>query len=112
MKKELLIVIAVVMAAAVCLCGCSSTGQGFAKEGYDFSKVDKIAIVDVTGKIHGEGVKNEICDFLGMELLRKGYSPVERSQIQSLLKEQNFPVPQKDPDPKVIIQNEKKLAVA
>jgi len=29
-----------------------------------------------------------------------------------LLKEQNLPVSQKDPDPKVIIQNEKKLAVA
>jgi hypothetical protein len=29
-----------------------------------------------------------------------------------LLIEQNLPVPHKNPDPKIIIQNEKKLAVA
>jgi len=91
MKKEVLIIIVVSMAAAgIFACGCTSVGESIAKEGYDFSTVDKIAVVDVTGKVHGEDVRNQICDFLEMELLKKGYSPVERSRVQTLLKERKF----------------------
>ncbi|MFH1615133.1 MAG: CsgG/HfaB family protein [Planctomycetota bacterium] len=69
--------------------GCSS-GEGSFRQGYDFSKVEKIAVIDVLGDVQGEGVKNEISDFFVSELLKKGYSPIERAQVQNILKEQQF----------------------
>jgi hypothetical protein len=69
--------------------GCSS-GESYFRAGYDFGKVDKIAVVDVQGDVRGEAVKNQIGDFFVMELLKKGYAPVERAQVQALLKEQEF----------------------
>jgi len=75
--------------AAVVLGGCSS-GESFVKAGYDFSKINNVAVIDVSGDLDNEGEKNQIADFLNMEMLRKGYSPVERGRIQTLLKEQEF----------------------
>ncbi len=71
------------------LFGCARGSSEFRK-GYDFSKVNTVAVVDVVGPVGSEGAKNQIADFVVMELLRKGYSPVERSQVQSLLQEQDF----------------------
>ena len=42
------------------------------------------------GPVGGEAAKNQIADFFAMELLKKGYSPIERSQVQILLNEQKF----------------------
>lgn len=47
-------------------------------------------MVDVIGPVGGEAAKNQIADFFVMELLKKGYSPIERSQVQILLNEQKF----------------------
>ena len=47
-------------------------------------------MVDVIGPIGSEAAKNQIADFFVMELLKKGYSPIERSQVQILLNEQKF----------------------
>lgn len=69
--------------------GCTS-GESHFRAGYDFSQVEKVAVVDVFGAVHGEAAKNQIGDFFVMELLKKGYAPVERSQVQSLLNEQDF----------------------
>jgi hypothetical protein len=69
--------------------GCSS-GEGSFRAGYDFSSIDKIAVVEVTGYFKQEGVRNQIASFVEMELLKRGYSPIERSRIQSLLDEQEF----------------------
>ncbi len=84
----------------VCLCtllaallvnGCATgTGESFMRAGYDFSQLNKVAVIEVSGAVRGEGAKNQIGDFLAMELLRKGYTPVERAQVQALLKEQKF----------------------
>jgi len=75
--------------AAVLCCGCGSS-EGYHRQGYDFYQVNKIAIVDVTGPVSSEAVKNRISDYFVMELLKKGYSPVDRAQIQALLKKQGF----------------------
>lgn len=70
--------------------GCATgKGESFAKAGYDFSKIDKVAIIDVTG-IRSEAAKNQVIDFYAMEMLPKGYTLVERSQVKSILKEQEF----------------------
>ena len=67
-----------------------STGESFVKQGYDFGRVDKVAVVSVEGDVEGEAAKNQIADFFGMELLKKGYNPVERQQVQKVLTEQQF----------------------
>ena len=74
---------------AVYVGGCAK-GESYQRAGFDFSKINKIAIVDVIGDVGGDAARNQISDFWSMELLKKGYIPVERGQIQSLLKEQNF----------------------
>lgn len=77
------------LGVAVLFTGCTSS-ESFARKGYDFYQVDKIAVVDVIGPVGGEAAKNQIADMFVMELLKKGYSPIERSQVQVLLKEQKF----------------------
>lgn len=68
--------------------GCySRVGESSYRAGYDFSKVDKIAIVAVEGAIKSEPVKNQIAEFFAMELLKKGYAPIGRAHVKTLLKE-------------------------
>lgn len=69
--------------------GCTS-GEGYFRNDYDYSSVQKIAVVDVIGPVGGEAARNQIADFFAMELLKKGYSPIERAQVHVLLKEQEF----------------------
>lgn len=77
--------------AALLVAGCaSSEGESYATAGYDFSSLNKIAIVEVIGRVYGDTVKNQISDFYTMELIKKGYTVIERSQVQSVLKEQEF----------------------
>lgn len=76
-------------AVVVSLLGCS-TAESYYQKGYDFNQIDKVAVVDVVGPVGGEAAKNQIADFFVMELLNKGYSPIERSQVQILLNEQKF----------------------
>ncbi|MCE5186157.1 MAG: CsgG/HfaB family protein [Planctomycetaceae bacterium] len=73
----------------ISLAGCASS-ESFCKQGYDFRSVERIAVVDVVGRVGGEAAKNQIADMFVMELLKKGYSPIERAQVQVLLKEQKF----------------------
>lgn len=71
--------------------GCSSgRGQSFSRVGYNFSTVDKVAIVAVEGTLRSEQAKNQIADLFAMELLKKGYAPKERSSVAALLREQGF----------------------
>jgi hypothetical protein len=77
--------------AALLVGGCaSSEGESYATTGYDFASLDKVAIVEVTGRISGEAVKNEVANMFTMELIKKGYAVIERSEVQPLLKEQEF----------------------
>jgi hypothetical protein len=76
---------------ALAVAGCAtSQGESQALAGYDFSQIDKIAIVDVTGRVNGDAVKNQISNLFTMELMKKGYKFIERKDIKSLLKEQEF----------------------
>ncbi len=77
--------------AALLVAGCaSSQGEGYAAAGFNFASLDKIAIVEVTGRVYGDTVKNQISNMFAQELMKRGYTVVERSQIQSILKEQEF----------------------
>lgn len=80
-----------VLLAAVIVGGCaSSKGESYSLVGFNFAEIDEVAILEVTGAVRGETVKNQIGSFFEMELIKRGYSPIERSHIQVLLKEQEF----------------------
>ncbi|NIP27474.1 MAG: glycine zipper 2TM domain-containing protein [Phycisphaerae bacterium] len=83
------VVLNVLLIASLFVVGCSK-GESYVRVGYDFSKLNKVAVVEVAGVVEGDVAKNQIADFLGMELLKKGYAVVERAQVQALLDEQNF----------------------
>jgi hypothetical protein len=71
--------------------GCASQkGESYSKVGFNFGSLDKIAVLNVSGAVRGDAAKNQIADFFNMELIRRGYTPVERSEVQKLLKEQDF----------------------
>lgn len=79
----------VLLISVLFVIGCSK-GESYVRAGYDFSQLNKIAVVDVAGVVQGDTAKNQIADFFGMELLKKGYEVVERAQVQALLDEQDF----------------------
>ncbi|MBN1788613.1 MAG: hypothetical protein JW806_09510 [Sedimentisphaerales bacterium] len=87
MAKYLLTVVLITM--TILAAGCA-TGKSSARTDYDFTKISKVAVIDVVGPVGSEGAKNQIGDMLAMRLLEKGFSPIERSQVQTLLKEQEF----------------------
>ena len=79
--------------AALTIGGCATgKGESFSKVGFDFATLDKVAVLDVTGAVRGEPVKNQIGDYFAIELMKRGYTVVERgsTQVQKLLKEQEF----------------------
>ena len=79
-----------VLAILIILIGGCSSGESSFRQGYDFSCIDKIAVVDVLGDMPNEATKNQIADFFTAQLLKKGYTPVERAQVQSILTEHEF----------------------
>jgi hypothetical protein len=84
-------VLAGVLLSMLAAAGCAtSKAESQAVAGYDFGKIDKIAIVDVTGRVYGEAVKNKISDLFTMKLMEKGYMFIDRKDTKTLLKEQQF----------------------
>ncbi len=73
---------------AVLVGGCVSTQESSSQGTYDFTGVDKVAIVAVEGAVTSEAAKDQIADFFSMELLEKGYAPIGRSQVRAQLREQ------------------------
>jgi hypothetical protein len=86
MKK---ICLNVLLIAVLFVIGCSK-GESYVQAGYDFSQLNKVAVIEVAGVVQGDVAKNQIADFFGMELLKKGYAVIERAQVQALLDEQDF----------------------
>lgn len=77
------------LSAIVVTGGCASGGGSFLA-GYDFTRVKQVAVVEVTGYFKNEGVRNQISTFVEMELLERGFAPVERTRVQAILDEQDF----------------------
>jgi len=80
-----------VLLSAVAAAGCAtSEAESQAVAGYDFGRIDKVAIVEVTGRVGSEAVKNQISNLFTMALMKKGYTFIERKDVKALLKEQDF----------------------
>jgi len=76
---------------AMTVAGCASShAESQPAVGYNFGSLDRVAIVEVTGRIYGDAAKNQIANMFTMELMKKGYTVVERSQVKAVLKEQEF----------------------
>ncbi|MEN6335455.1 MAG: hypothetical protein ABFE01_14490 [Phycisphaerales bacterium] len=80
-----------VLLTALAVAGCaSSEAESQAVAGYNFGNLDKIAIVEVTGRVYGETAKNQISNLFTMALMKKGYTFIERKDVKAILKEQEF----------------------
>ena len=79
-----------VLTAAVFTVARCSSGESYHRVGFDFSQLEKVAVAEVAGGPDSELARNQIGDFFVGELLKKGYAPVERAQVQALFKEQDF----------------------
>jgi len=81
---------AVALLTALMLVGGCASDESYVKAGFDFSALDKIAVIDVRGDINTDAAKNQIADLFEAELIKKGYAPMERTRAQTLLKEQQL----------------------
>ena len=80
-----------VLLMAMTVAGCASShAESQSAAGYNFGNLDRVAIVEVTGRIYSEGAKDQIANMFTMELMKKGYTVVERTQVKTILKEQEF----------------------
>ncbi len=82
------IVINILAIAILLIGGCRSQQESSFRAGYDFSTVNKVAIVAVEGAVPSEVAKDEIADFFAIELLERGYAPMGRVQVRASLAEQ------------------------
>lgn len=81
------IVINTLMIAILLIGGCRSQQESSFRSGYDFSAVNKVAIVSVEGAVPSEVAKDEIAEFFAIELLEQGYAPMGRAQVRASLAE-------------------------
>jgi hypothetical protein len=74
------------LTGALLICGCSTPiEESSSRVGYDFSGVEKVAIVAVEGTIKSETARDQIAEFFAIELLEHGYAPIGRPQVRRLL---------------------------
>jgi len=71
--------------AVLLIGGCRTQRESSFRAGYDFSGVNKVAIVSVEGVVPSEVAKDEIADFFAIELLERGYAPMGRAQVRASL---------------------------
>ncbi len=79
---------AVALLTTLMLVGGCASDESYIKTGFEFSALDKIAVIDVRGDINTDAAKNQIADLFEAELIKKGYTPMDRARAQTLLREQ------------------------
>jgi len=82
------IVLNILVIVLLLVAGCRSQQESSFRAGYDFSGVNKVAIVSVEGAVPSEIARDEIADFFAIELLEQGYAPMGRAQVRASLAEQ------------------------
>jgi outer membrane lipoprotein SlyB len=88
-KRLTLSVFALLLTAVVA--GCASvSGDGEYNRSYNFSTIERTAVVSVTGVGGQTAARDQIASMFNQALLGRGYSPIERSQINAVLDEQDF----------------------
>ncbi len=86
--KTVLYVLAIgllLLGSASCGMMSRSSQKSSFRVGYDFSGVNKVAIVAVQGSLTSETARDQIAEFFAIELLEQGYAPVGRPQVRASL---------------------------
>lgn len=83
--KNLILILTIAVFSVV---GCRAQQESSYRAGFDFSTVNKVAIVSVEGALPSEAAKDEIADFFAIELLEQGYAPMGRAQVRASLAEE------------------------
>jgi len=82
---------ALVLLLTISLVGCASvSGSGEHNRTYDFSSIERTAVISVAGVGSQTAARDQIASMFNQALLGRGYSPIERSQINAVLDEQDF----------------------
>jgi hypothetical protein len=80
------LVYSLVIAAVFVAGGCGSTsGNSSFRTGYDFSTLEKVAIVSISGEVKGQAAKDQIAELFAMEFIQKGYTLIGIAQTKALL---------------------------
>jgi outer membrane lipoprotein SlyB len=83
--RQFIVFLSIVMVLAGCV-----TGSSVVQPGYNFARIDRVAVVEVAGANNNKLAQNEVSDLLAMELFKRGFRVVERTQVESILEEQDF----------------------
>lgn len=70
-------------------CGCAYQ-QVAIKKGYDFSKIKRVAVVGFSGYSNFRNSGDVVADEFIMQLINKGFSVIERSRIDVLMRERQI----------------------
>jgi hypothetical protein len=79
-----------ILSIAVLITGGCLAGKSSFRSSYDFSSVEKVAIVAIEGAVKSETAKDQIADLFAMELLDNGYAPIALAQVRQKLEEQEL----------------------
>jgi hypothetical protein len=75
-----------VIAVLFITAGCGSiSGNSSFRSGYNFTSIEKVAIVSIEGAVQGDVAKDQIAELFAMEFIKKGYAVVGRSQVKALI---------------------------
>ncbi|MDR9433683.1 MAG: CsgG/HfaB family protein [Spiribacter sp.] len=81
----------IVLMLTLAVAGCASvSGSGEYNRSYDFASIERTAVVSVAGVGSQTAARDQIASMFNQALLGLGYSPIERSQINAVLEEQDF----------------------
>ncbi len=81
----------VLLAMLTMVTGCATiSASGQAHPTYDFSEVERVAVVAIEGADDSEAAQNQVGMMFNQQLMAKGYAPVERAQIREVMDEQDF----------------------
>lgn len=91
LKKLALAPLMIVLMLTLAVAGCASvSGSGEYNRSYDFASIERTAVVSVAGVGSQTAARDQIASMFNQALLGLGYSPIERSQINAVLEEQDF----------------------
>jgi len=71
-------------------CASCATETVVMKQGYDFSKIKRIAVIEFRDSAYYPGSGAMVSQLFGKYLLKAGYNIVERDQLDAILREHNL----------------------
>jgi len=83
-------IVVVILLASLVLEGGCSPAQEYVRAGFDFARIDRVAVVGVHGDIENPTVANQIAEYFAAELREKGYVPLGLSDARKQLASQRF----------------------